>query len=237
MRAFAVLCTNCGTPAEGWKPEPTGAIPLESGVELEAGEPVEAQTAARTASTTGLVEAMQRRSELVEADAAYASRHAWFMDIILPGGLIAAGIVMIFIYAWGYGNPNIELPLWGDLLLVLMDVLVNFVCLFAGLIIVSKLFGEAVGTLLVTTWKLAAMAIFLVAADSMFYWGLDVITEGFASLGGYIRIAFKILVFWPLCAMLLDLEVLETVILFIISRMLPVVVMMFAATMIYAMFG
>jgi hypothetical protein len=158
--------------------------------------------------------------------------------VILPLILIVTGLLMLTTTTFFYhaSAGAVVMSTLANAVYYSLAVVVNFVFLFVGMLLVAKLFDEEVGTLTVTVWKLLSLAIFYVAADAMFYWGLDVITEGFAMLGGYVRIAFQAAVFFTLAGLLLEFEFLELVVLFLCARLLPVIVMVLLAMVVYSMF-
>lgn len=235
----AALCVQCGTPVQGHS--------LNRPVNLELGQAVAELMEAPAAAQATLSTQQQSAQEALDRigkkyDYARDVEHetvsrARFVDLFLPLILLVVGSVMMVTYVLGYQPQGaLSIPMWGHVLLMGMNVVINFVFLLLGLFFVAKLFGDAIGTLGLTLWKLLGLVVFCVAADAMFYWGLDVITEGFAMLGGYVRIIFYVLVFFPLAGLLLGLDFMQLVVLFLFGRIMPVVVVVIAVPIILSLY-
>lgn len=266
LSAGAALCVQCGTPVKNHFMNRPPADPSmgqaiadlidtptshasahgqhdpEDGVEVGVGDGVEAASQKKSHQMQNAQTALEKMREKyeygrhVETETLVKAR---FIDLVLPLVLIISGLVMMTIYAFGY-DPQlsaVKIPQLYQILMMAMQVIVNFVFLFLGLFFVARLFGESIGTLSITIWKLLGLVIFCVAADAMFYWALDVITGGYAMLGGYVRIIFRVLVFFPLAGLLLEMDFLQLVVLFLFGRLMPVVVVVFAVPIIYSLYN
>lgn len=235
----AALCVQCGTHVQGHA--------LDRPINPDLGQAIAQRIEAPAVAQPAVSPMQHKAQEALERigkkyDYARNVEHeavgrARFIEVFLPLILLILGSVMMVTYVFGYEpQGKLSIPLWGHILMMAMNTTINFVFLFLGLFFVARLFGDAIGTLGLTIWKLLGLVVFCVAADAMFYWGLDVITEGFAMLGGYVRIIFSVLVFFPLAGLLLGLDFMQLVVLYLFGRIMPVVVVVIAVPIIMSLY-
>jgi len=72
--------------------------------------------------------------------------------------------------------------------------------------------------------------------DAMVYWGLDVITEGMAFAGGYLRFIARLVVFFPVAAILFSMDFMELLVFYLFTRLLPPMVLLFVVMIIMSLF-
>ena len=108
--------------------------------------------------------------------------------------------------------------------------------LLAGIFIVAAMFGNSYGTLGIAMLKLLAIALLVGATGDSMDLLLDIVTGGFGGIGSMIKLSVIAVVFFALATPLLDMDVLEALVLFLILIFAPLVIMVFVGALIFTMF-
>lgn len=242
LRAGALVCTGCGTKlrtTENEAPEVfSDGTSLVAQLVAEA-EPVVDKVVRSENVVKSQLEKIESRFAYDRQVEAEVTTQALIIDVVLPLVLTLAGLALLAVELKFYEPRMFALmahPLLARAMLHGLNILMGFIFFALGVLFVAKLFGNAPGTLGKLLLKLTAISVFCVATDATFHWGLDIITEGYAVLGGYLKLIVSGVVFFTVAGILLGLDILELLVLFTFSRMVPMMMMMFTAAIIYSLF-
>lgn len=169
-------------------------------------------------------------------------------EIIIPLILAGVGIALLVLNALlladvSYYTDAALGPGMSEMtarLVVLLQSGVTFVIqmpfFFIGLILVAAIFSTSFGQLTSAILKLAAVALLTLAAGALVSSLLDAITGGFGGIGWMISVSIEFGVFFAACAKLLDMDVMEALVLYLLVMMLPMFAAVFVLGTIVAMF-
>ncbi len=122
------------------------------------------------------------------------------------------------------------------LVLALIRFFVQLPIMLIGIVVVARIFGSSFGPIGTALLKLTAVVLVTGGADDFLTFGLDIITGGFgAMIGGIFLWAAQIGVFFVMCIAILETEVLETIVLYLILYFLPTFAIGFLTITIWAM--
>lgn len=243
LRTSDTLCTACGAKLQTSRAEPAAAVVSDDSSRVamlvEDAEPVLDKVSRSEHVVKSQMQQIESRFAYDRQVEHQVTTTAMIVEVVLPIVLTLAGLVMLMVELFFY-HPMIfqglDHPHLARALMHGFNVGVAFVFFALGVLLVARLFGHAPGTLGKLLLKLTAISVFCVATDAMFHWGLDVITEGHAALGGYLKLIVSGVVFFSVAGVLMGLDILELVVLFIFSRLVPTMMLMFMATIIYSLF-
>ncbi len=105
-----------------------------------------------------------------------------------------------------------------------------------AIFLVARIFGSAYGSLWTGILKLTAISLMVGGASDCLSSGLDIITEGFGGIGWMINQSITAGLFGALCMWLLEMDVLEALVMYLLVFFFPFVLMGFVGTMLLAMF-
>ncbi|MEM7626264.1 MAG: hypothetical protein AAF333_11770 [Planctomycetota bacterium] len=233
LRPGAVICLNCGfNVAEGSKIQTVvAAAPDDDDTET----PTRGGAAAAAAGTEAALQQDRvnralSRSKLEDDLAADMAQRHHVQENILPLIFLGCGLVLLLINAFVlvpmqdgiYDVPfGLSLSI-GAVIVYIILFAIQMPCLFAGILIISKLFGSAFGELFTALKKLAALALLGGQFDAMVELGFDIMLEGLGFLAFWVKLSLSFAVFWALAKQLFDeLEPIETVVLWLAMLFLP----------------
>lgn len=225
LREGAVICLNCGfNVAEGSK--------LQTVVDSSpAAEPL--PRGSSDDSTTGVpgADRVMARTKLQDDLAEQMAKRHHFQENILPLIFLGAGLLLLLI------NSFVLVPKLGSVYNVPFSVgeqvaaliyyfilfLIQLPCLFVGILVISKLFGSAFGTLTTALKKLAALALFGGQFHFMVDLGFNIMLEGMGFIAFWLKFSLSFGLFWILSKQLFDdLEFGETITLWLAMLFLPI---------------
>jgi hypothetical protein len=242
--AGKVICINCGfNLVEGAKIQTLIAGGSDEETDGPAPAPIRPRDPKRSSPVSSKGEISrdrmsnaQRRAQLQDDLRAEIDAKHQFQEKKLPLILIAAGVVLVlfncfvlapkaansFFYSSNASNFEIAVEaLIGSLILLALQI----PCLFAGIILISKLFGAAFGTLTSAIKKLLALALLAGAFHTGLGLGLDILLSGFGGIAWMLKASVSFTFFWIIIKLLFDeLEIIEVLLLFVAMLIMPSVV-------------
>lgn len=231
LRPGAVICLNCGfNVAAGAKIQTVVAADDDD----DAVTPVKGRAAASPGTEAAFkddrVNRSVSRSKLEEELAADIAKKHHFQENILPLILIGVGFALLLLNTlvlapkagMGWDITNAADVRVGALIGSVLLLAIQLPCLFAGLLIISALFGSAFGSITSALKKLVALALVGGQFDTLLEL-FFVITMG---MGAFAAILFKVClsfaVFWVVAKQLFDeLEPGETIALWLAMSLIP----------------
>lgn len=225
VKPAAVICLNCGfNLKEGTR--------LQTQVIQDAADPgaePSANTGAPASAAPGLADDEQDFKKL---------------EIYLPLGLIAAGVVMILLDSFVLldtqyigGTSGVASSMTLRLLYLAakgIQTAIQIPLLFAGILVIGMLFGTSFSSIGSAILKFLAVALFLTGFGGCIDSLLDRMTGGFGGMAWMLRTSITFPAFWGINALLFDLEFIEVIILYVVMIMAPVFVMVFVFAMLVA---
>lgn len=242
-RAARARCPSCGS-----KMNPGAVICLNCGFNIQQGKPVRTQIikAPAPAATDPAADApdspadpLDQRARAQAEMAADAEKQHRFEDYFLPLILMGVGALLLVIANLGhvlvpYEDLDTTMRLIagaGLLLKAGIRFVIQVPVLFLGIFVVARLFGTSFGSIGSTVLKLMAVALCTGAANDtailLFYfasgglWGMGIETM--------IAMGVSLLTFMALCMKLLELEVMESIVLYMLLIVGPWVILFFGA--------
>lgn len=241
LRAGAVICLNCGfNVAAGSKLKTvvdaspaTAPLPRASKGDATTGVPGADRVLARTKLQDDLAEDMARRHH--------------FQENLLPLIFLGAGLLLLLVNAFvlvpmlgtAYGSLQLGIGVSiAALIYFFILFLVQLPCLFVGILVISKLFGSAFGTLTTALKKLAALALLGGQFHLMVDLGFDIMLGGFGFIAIAVKFSLSFGLFWILSKQLFDdLEFGETVTLWLAMLFLPIFAVIGVIAVVMIMFA
>ncbi len=109
--------------------------------------------------------------------------------------------------------------------------------LFVGMLLVIRIFGVGFGRVTTAILKLLAIAMTVQAVDFFIEAVMAILAEGLPLMGMdiYVRFPFVIVTFFALAMKLFELDLVETVVLFLSTYMLPTFLAFFCMMWVYTM--
>lgn len=240
LREGAVICLNCG-------------FNIAAGAKLQtvvAGTPTddEDDPEADAAETTGVpgADRVLARTKLQDDLASEMAQRHHFQENLLPLIFLGAGAVLMMV------NAFVLVPMIGGMFdlpfsvgmsieaLIYFFILftIQIPCLFVGILIISKLFGSAFGTLSSALKKLTALALLGGQFHVMVDLGFNIMLGGFGFIAFWVKFSLSFGLFWILSKQLFDeLEFGETVTLWLAMLFLPIFVAIGVIAVLAILFG
>lgn len=253
VKPGAVICLNCGFNLQSGKKVKTA---IHAGDDApKGGAPAAAGAGAAPGGALALSPAMMKmvgKRLDTSAVAEDLEKEHRFKEKVLPLILLAVGVGMALLNTFiigpaalnasGYtdfnGNPLsvAEAGMMCGLTEVIRTVL-QVPMLFIAVLVVASLFGTSFGPILIAVIKLLALALVAGAADQMVGYGLDIATGGLgAMVGGMFQWSISVAIFFTLCTILLETDMMETLVLWLITTLAPTFILLFAGAVILGMF-
>ena len=234
LRQGAVLCLNCGFDlARGEVIRPVIATDAGDADVADDADDVGPPSAigadrwANVATRTRLQEDLQRDMERThrrqERTLPLVFLGVGVLIMLLNAAVLAPQTPMSLGLSETMSRPAI---IGWTLLISAIFFVLQLPCLFVGIVIVSKLFGSAFGTLTSVVWKLTALALLGGGFHTALGLGLDILLNGFGFVGWMFKAAASVTVFYLVAKQLFDdLEPNETAALWAAMIMLPVAIL------------
>jgi len=241
IKPTAVICLGCGfNLKEGTK--------VQTKV-LAGGGPVPAAAAAVTggAFAGAITDSVEKRAAADVAMAEDAEKRHRFETWILPLILIGVGALVVVAANMGHAVFDIQDPASPQgLMLGIARVVQAFVffiiqlpLMLVGIIIVAKLFGSSYGGIFSALLKLAAIALCTSAAGDTVLILIYFMTGGTSVMGVELMMSFgaALLTFIGLCMKLLDMDVLEAIVMYLVITIGPWIALFFLGAVIAGFFA
>jgi len=241
VKPEAVICLNCGfNLKEGKK--------METQV-LAGGGPAPASAAAVTggAFAGAVTDNLDKRAQADIEMAEEAEKRHRFENWILP--LILIGVAGVIVIAANMGhavfdyNDPYSLQGWQLGLAKIIAAAVRFIIqiplLLIGIFLVAKLFGSSYGGLFSAVLKLAAIALCTSAAGDAMIILIYFMTGGVSVMGVELMMAFgaSLLTFLGMCMKLLDMDVMEAIVLYMLITIGPWIALFFLGAVVAGFFA
>ncbi len=231
LRQGAVLCLNCGFDLNRGEAIRPVIGPAEEGDDAPAigdgsgniGADRWANVATRTRLQEDLQRDMERTHRRQERTLPLVFLSVGVLIALLNAAVLAPQTPMSLGLSETMSRPAI---IGWTLLISAVFFMLQLPCLFVGIVIVSKLFGSAFGTLTSVVWKLTALALLGGGFHTALGLALDILLYGFGFLGWMFKAAVSVTVFYLVAKQLFDdLEPNETAALWAAMIMLPVAIL------------
>lgn len=232
VKPGSVLCVNCG-------------LNLTEGRKLQTSVVADGQAVADGTAPPELSDPNEYQSE-AELE---AERRGRWEDLHLPlilvgvGSFIAVINYLFLVDPTGFTDrlpPNLQSfgPVVVRLIMLIafaVRAVISVPFLLLGIVVVAKLFGTSFGGLFTALLKLLALAVMLGAIDETVTSILNIITDGEAWMGFMMTWAISYGVFLALAAKLLETDMIESFVLYLIVKLLPFFAMMLCLGMLYSL--
>jgi|GEM_PF-6436882 len=172
-----------------------------------------------------------------EEEEEHARQKQQLEDKYIPLGLIGASmfillVTLLFIVDRSTSEEEFGISVnairFRELLVYFAFIALQLPFMFGGLYAVARLFGTSFGLIQVAILKIISIAMITQAVDLGMKWVLFHVTEGLPVPTGIVRFPFMVLTFGGLCMKLLEMDVLETFVFYLIVYMLPGILLFFA---------
>jgi hypothetical protein len=234
VKKGAVICLNCGFNfAEGKKLETRLA---------EGGEDADGKgKAAQPEWLKKKLDGMSQKSSTKKKEEEEAAKRARLTEVYVPLILLGVGLLLILIDIFvtypAFAVNNSSSTTVGEARMEaaisnFLTILVQLPCLVVGIFVVARLFGSAFGTFLIAMLKLAALGVVTSGVNAIVGSLMARITEGLPVPGvGQVKFAVAYGVFLTIASALFDMDFLESLLLYAITVLLPIIVVIVGIAM------
>lgn len=250
VKPGAVICINCGFNLQAGKKIST-KVEQAAEDDAPAGKARPAGGGAAALPQAGLMAAYGGKRLDEQALAEEMEGQHRFKEKVLPLivfgiGLAIAASNVLFLgpaameaagYTDWYGNPLSHTEYMKIAVLTeVIRTVIQLPTLFIAVLVVARLFGTSFGLFIPAVIKMFALALVAGATDQAVGYGLDIATGGFGGIGWMLQWSVSVAIFFALATWLLETDVMETLVLWLIVTFLPFFAMLFGGAAILSMF-
>ncbi len=218
-------CPKCGS-----KLKPEAVICINCGFNLQAGTHVATDVEKPQSSTGSTVldayaATARARGINMEEEEAAAARKARITEFYAPIGLAVAGVLAMFATSALFIPAGTTFQLFTVMIEIGVQLVLRLPFLVLAIFLTAKIMQVSFGPFMTALLKLVGLAFFTAGVGGLLDSVVDHFTEGFGS--AFITPFIHLAIFWGLSTFLFGLDFLETMVLYLLSSFLPMMVLGF----------
>ncbi len=226
-------CPKCGS-----KLKPQAVICINCGFNLQAGTQVATEVEKPQSTGSSVLDAYaataRARGINIEEEEAAAARKARITELYAPIGLAVAGVLAMFATAALFVPAGTTFQLVSVMIEVGVQLILRLPFLVLAIFLTAKIMQVSFGPFMTALLKLVGLAFFTAGVGGLLDGVVNHFTEGFGAV--FITPFIHLAIFWGLSVFLFGLDFLETMVLYLLSSFLPMMVMGFLLMWVLAIF-